>query len=65
MSDIFFILAQFFKFSFEMDNAFTNDVVALAQTDWFVAFLYEYLLDVFKLVTQLLLLDLLSFDLCS
>lgn len=61
--NILLILAQFFEFSFEMDDAFTDNVVALAETDWFVAFFYEYLLNVFKLVAQLLLLGLLSFDL--
>ena len=63
--NILLILAQFFEFSLEMDDAFTNDVVALAKTDRFVAFFYEYLLNVFKLVAQLLLLGLLSFDLGS
>lgn len=61
--NILLILAQFFEFSLEMDDAFTDNVVALAETDWFVAFFYEYLLNVFKLVAQLLLLGLLSFDL--
>ncbi len=63
--NILFILAQLFEFGLEMDDAFTYDVVAFAKTDWFVAFFYEYLLNVFKLVAQLLLLNLLSFDLGS
>jgi hypothetical protein len=46
-----------------MYNTFAHDVVTLAQTDRLVAFLYENLLDVFKLISQLLVLDLLSFNL--
>jgi hypothetical protein len=33
-----------------VDYAFANNVVSLAQADWFVAFFYENLLDVFKLI---------------
>ena len=46
-----------------MNNTFAYDVVTLTQTDRLVALLYENLLDVFKLVTQLLLFNFLSLNL--
>jgi hypothetical protein len=46
-------------------DALADDVISFAKTDWFVAFFYENLLDVFKLIAQLLLLCLLSFNLGS
>jgi hypothetical protein len=48
-----------------MNDTLANDVISLAQTDWFVAFLHENLLDIFKLVAQLLLFDILGFNLGS
>lgn len=48
-----------------MNNALADDIVAFAQSDGFVAFLYVNFLNVAKLVTQLILLQLLCFDLFS